>query len=99
MKTIHKYRLSIADHQTIQIPYGSEVVHIGLDTSGTPCVWARVETEEPMAERQFWIVGTGQPQPEFPANTCTDYLGTFVQDQFVWHVYGPKFPKWSLGGF
>lgn len=83
MKTIYKYLLSIEDNQVIHMPRFSTPRHVGLDPKGNPCIWAEVDTLEPIQPHRFFIVGTGHPIPD----AAITYLGSFVQNSFVWHVY------------
>ena len=57
-----------------------ECVHVGIQ-NGVFCVWALGDTEDPMVERSFTVVGTGWELDEFHI-----HLGTVFQDAFVWHI-------------
>jgi hypothetical protein len=83
MTTIHKYPLEITDVQLIPAPFGAKAIHVGLDPSGTPCLWAIVEDHIKQGGMDVWIVGTGQ---EIPKEDHA-YVGSFVQGPFVWHVF------------
>lgn len=83
MKTIYKYPIEITDEQEIQIPFGATVIHAGLDPQGTPCVWAMVETRNSPEPVSIFVVGTGNSLPFVPES----HVGSFVQGQFVWHVF------------
>jgi hypothetical protein len=88
MHTIYKYRLKIADTQQIQMPEYAEVIHMGLDPLGDPCLWARVNPEYPAALVDIFVVGTGCNVPE----RAKIYLGSIKQDQFMWHIFRSPFP-------
>ena len=81
MKTIYKYELQIEDEQNIPMPVGSKIVHVGLDPRGVSCIWAEVETENPVENVNFHIIGTGHPLP----NELV-HVGSFVQGPIVWHL-------------
>lgn len=49
----------------------------------TPCMWAVIDLDEEECKRKFWIVGTGYSPPEYPVQ----YVGTFQNGQYVWHVF------------
>jgi hypothetical protein len=83
MKTIYKYPIKITDEQEIQMPAHANVLHVGLDPQGTPCLWAMVDTAKPMEPVSVLVVGTGNPMPFEPLR----HVGSFVQGPFVWHVF------------
>lgn len=83
MRTIHKYHLQLEGVQTVDMPLSAEILHVGLDPQGAPCLWAIVETEMPTDDVTIYIVGTGHPMP----TGCSKHLGSFVQTPFVWHVF------------
>ena len=76
MKTIYKYNLS----QPVHMPWGSTVVKVGIQ-NGQCCIWALVDTNAPVEERRFVVVGTGS---EIDDNMV--YVGTMFEEPFVWHV-------------
>lgn len=88
MKTIHKYALGPTDRQTVDIPTGFRVRHVGPQrpTSATlegVMVWVEVDDSKPTVATTFQIVPTGGVVP--PAGI---YCGTAVMgDGFIWHVY------------
>ena len=81
MRTIHKYPLAIIDEQIITSQL-SKWLHVGLDSQGTPCIWAEVDTRNEKVRCLIRIVGTGNPIPN-----GSEHIGSFVQGPFVWHVY------------
>jgi thioredoxin reductase len=84
MTTIYKYQLEIVDEQTLELPYDSTFIHVGLDPNGLPCIWATVDTEQQgRSVKTIFIVGTGRPIPD----AAFFYLNSFNQGQFVWHVF------------
>lgn len=87
MRTIYKYPIEITDLQKIEMPIG-EVLHAGLDPSGTPCIWAAVDTECDRISQEILIYGTGNTMPVYPSGRR--HVGTFVQGQFVWHVFAGR---------
>jgi hypothetical protein len=82
MKTIWKFPFRTAETVTIEMPSGAHILHVGMQ-DGTPCLWALVDTEEPPISISFRIHGTGRPVDEQGIN----YIGTYFQDMFVWHVF------------
>ena len=82
MPTIWKYMLELEDQQSISMPNGAVPLCVQLQ-NGQPCVWARVDPEQPPKTHNFWICGTDQPTPD------GRYLGTFRlgQGALVFHVF------------
>ena len=80
MKTIYKYTLD----EPVRMPKGSTVVQVGIQ-DGLYCVWATVDTDAPVEERQFVVVGTGR---ELTANM--HHVGTVFENPFVWHIMEKK---------
>jgi hypothetical protein len=76
MKTIYKYTLD----EPVHIPKGSTVVQVGIQ-DGLYCIWAVVDTDAPLEERHFVVVGTGR---ELTTNMV--HVGTVFEDPFVWHI-------------
>lgn len=76
MKTVWKYTINFA-FTALTGP----VVHVGLDPSGTPCVWIEGDPEKLM-DRLFEVVGTGQRVP-----VDGTHVGSWVDGAFVWHLY------------
>jgi hypothetical protein len=96
MQTIWKYELKVTDEQTVDMPSGAMIlsvaaVELGWDSGAIGAVltvWARVDSEQPMEARTFFVVGTGNQMPK----KGTVYLGTVQMPPFVWHVfYEPTF--------
>lgn len=82
--TIWKFPIDIEfDRQTIEVPAGASIIHVGLDPAGQPCVWAEVEPHVEKIEREIFIRGTGHPIDKVKGS----HRGSFVHGPFVWHVY------------
>jgi hypothetical protein len=62
------------------MPKGSTVVQVGIQ-GGLYCVWAMVDTDAPLEERRFVVVGTGR---ELTVNM--HHVGTVFENPFVWHI-------------
>jgi len=85
-RTIWKFPIDIVDQQTIKVPAGSHIIHAGLDADDQPCVWAEVYPSAERISHTIFVRGTGQSL-SFSGHNARHY-GSFVQDRFVWHVYG-----------
>jgi hypothetical protein len=83
MSEVWKYTLEIEDEQSIAMPEGAELLHVG-DQYGKLALWARViPTGEREVRRVILIRGTGHPIWSQP------YIGTVVtaNGSLVWHVF------------
>jgi hypothetical protein len=87
MKTIHKYVLEADDQVTVQAPIGRRPLTVAVQR-GKLCVWALVDTDQPMEPWKFRVLGTGHPFDDFDPLTH-EYLGTVLihNDSLVFHVY------------
>ncbi len=86
MKTVHKYPLEIADHQTLLLSGNFEILHAGLDPNGKPCLWALVDPNNVKLDVPILMCGTGWPLPE----TVGPHIASFVSGDFVWHLFHAK---------
>lgn len=94
MTAIWKFPLELTDEQSIVMPFGSELVAVGLDPAGEPCVWAAVDRRQEDAKRRIRIAGTGHPIAVGaghpidgpPSSVARAYVGAIFQAPFVWHV-------------
>lgn len=85
MTTIWKFPISIIDRPRVRMPGGAEIIHVGLDPEGVPCLWALVDSDEKPIIYDFWLCGTGNRIPDnLYANR---HVGSFVEGPFVWHVF------------
>jgi hypothetical protein len=87
MDTIYKFPFEITDMQEIEMPMAAQIIHVGLDPSGTPCLWAEVDPTAPATHRKIAVIGTGNPLDFGHDYTSARHLGSLVQGPFVWHVY------------
>ena len=60
METIYKYKLEVTADQTIEMPNGAEMLTVQVQ-AGIPCLWAKVNTENPVHKYKFKTHGTGHP--------------------------------------
>lgn len=79
MKTIYKYTLDGIHTTKVSMPKGANVTSFDVQNNQF-CIWALVDTESPMEERYFTIVGTGW---ELDGDEC--YIGMVQQGSYVWH--------------
>ena len=83
MKTIYKYRLAITDMQLLQVPAHAQVLTLQLQDDA-PCLWLLVDTANPLSEMRVQTVATGQRDL---ALDCYQYVGTYQDDLWVFHVF------------
>lgn len=84
-RRIHKYPLTLADHQTVYIPTDAPcaaVLHVAFQEN-VLCLWAEVDLELSTMPVEVFVVGTGNPMPD----GAHMYLGTVQANGLVWHVY------------
>ena len=93
MKTIYKYALPAGGAARVPLPHNFKKLHLGLDPSNLLCMWAEVDTEEPLEDWIIQGVGTGWPlddMPYFTSDEC-EYMGTINDGiYYMWHYYGRK---------
>lgn len=86
MRTVFKYSIAIEDGwQDIPLPESAAIVHFDYQADAplnTLRFWAEVNTNAPIEERKFAIVGTGHPIPDGGV-----YMATCMAGSFVWHLY------------
>lgn len=83
MRTIHKYAVPHDNTITVlQMPRDTKILH--GDLQGEMQVWAEVETDNPVEDRQVIFVGTGREVPHGArhVNTCLVFNGGLV-----FHLY------------
>lgn len=84
MRTVHKFRVAVADLVQLSLPRGSKVVaaadypqaaqHLDL--------WVELDTASPPVIRNLRVYGTGH---EIAKDDI--YVATIKQGPFVWHLY------------
>lgn len=85
MKTVFKYPIPIGNIVTIKMPKGAEILHVA-EQNGSPCMWALVEPEAPMIDREFRFAGTGHPIKD---EEIGFFCGTFFlrEGALVFHIF------------
>lgn len=84
--TIWKFPFTVSDMVAIEMPKGAKVLRVDLQAQ--PCVWALVNPESEKVRRVFYIFGTGHSLG--PRANDLQYIGTFFEGPFVWHVFEEK---------
>ena len=88
MKSIHKFQLGMAERSLVAMPEGAFVIRVdGID--GFLYLWAVVDTEAQMVEREFLLFKTGAAMPDDILKNYS-YLGCggiFVQMELMMYVW------------
>ena len=84
---IWKWELEITDLQTIAVPRDPSFLSVQFQ-SGTLCLWALVDPDEPKRKYAIRIIGTGNPISD-PPLSANRFIGTVQQfnGELVWHVF------------
>ena len=87
MITIFKSGLNFTNTSliTIQLPEGSEIISL-KNQDNTPTIWYMCDTDEPLEDRHFLGLCTGQRVPQ---DLEGDYIDTVVmyEGNFVLHIF------------
>lgn len=88
MRAVWKFPLALtADPQILEAPGLEWPLH--LDRQGDQlCLWCEVDTEMRPRRIAVQVYGTGHPIPRFDS-----YIGSIVDDPYVWHLYGERIPQ------
>ena len=86
-KTIYKYSLQIIGIQTIEIPYGSDILSLQTQ-SEEPCIWVLINNIDAVKETiKLRTIGTGHNivKETFEPKK---FIGTYqLSNGFVGHVF------------
>ena len=85
MKTIVDKYFPIQAVFSLQMPKNAQILHVGMQTA-TPCIWALVDTELPLTQREFFLFRTGMPI----AIQELKFVATFVEGSTNWHLFEKK---------
>jgi hypothetical protein len=77
-KVIYKYEVDTI----VVMPIGAEILTVQLQ-HGTPWIWALVDRNNQLEERNFDIRGTGYEIEDINSK----YIATYQEGPFVWHVF------------
>jgi len=85
MRTIYKYELKIEDEQIIEMPVGATALSVQTQ-KGRPCLWMIIDNSQPVHQRRFYLIGTGQPCQHCDGSL---YVGTFQfeSSSLVFHLF------------
>ena len=84
-KIIWKFPLSEKGVQTFELRKGYEILTLQMQ-NGMPCIWVLLNPDEIILKETFEIYGTGH-EIHYDHSVNREYVGTFQQDYFVWHLF------------
>ena len=87
MKVIYKYRLPFKEFSVVSMPEGANIIRIDGE-DGAIQMWAVVDTEAPLVDREFSLFKTGGEMPDDIENYR--YLGCgaiFIQMELMMYVF------------
>lgn len=87
MKTIWKFSALVDDFINFEMPVGAEILHVGVQAPRQLCFWVEVDSKNPKETRNFRVFDTGHKIIRSSEFSMLDYLGTVMDNPFVWHVY------------
>ncbi len=87
MKVIYKYPIHLTGMEYINSYEGAEVLSVGYDPSGVPCVWAMVDTAKPQYPLNVLCLGTGW---EVDMSFDYKFIGTINDGPYMWHIFQVK---------
>jgi len=83
MTTIWKFPLLSTGPCEIDVPLPGAIRLVDRDpATGLGAFWAEVHPAAAVKARRFEIVGTGHPVP-----ADAEHVGSFVQGDYVWHLF------------
>ena len=88
-KTVWKFPLTVTDVQEVLMPTGAQFLHVDVQVPNAYerefTLWALVDPQAPKVARRIVVVGTGNPAPDDADGA--EFVGTVMDDPFVWHVF------------
>lgn len=85
MQTIRKYILDMDNRRTVLMPSDAQILSVGVHR-GDLALWALVNTDNPLEQREFRVYGTGEP---FDNEETIVFVGMVHFEVFhlVYHVF------------
>lgn len=84
MKSIWKFPVQIEDEFMVEMPRDTQILTVQMQ-GYDPFMWGIIDTMAEKIERRFRIFGTGRP-----FESSGEYIGTFQDGDFVWHLFETK---------
>lgn len=90
---IWKYKLSLEETFTINMPKYAQIIHIEVQ-GGVPSIWVEVPSDSfyqskkiEYEDRDFAVIGTGWEFGSKEIGNAGVYIGSWLDGPFVWHLY------------
>lgn len=87
---IWKFNLKITDRQTVEMPFGAEILSVQQQGSAGLQLWAIVDPDGAKEHRVIEIVGTGNPMQDVTKEGLARLHLATVQTNgglLAWHVF------------
>lgn len=83
MKTVYKYPIPLLKGEATHEMQG-KILYVGVQKAspGHVCVWAEYDQDAEPVETSLFVIGSGHP-----IVYDGEYVGSAVDEPFVWHVY------------
>lgn len=83
---VYKYEVPLTDNFELELPAGAKLLSF-QSQSGTPVLWALVDSEALKEKRRFRLAGTGHPIEEDAERLV--FIGTaqFHSGSLVFHLF------------
>ena len=94
MFTIFKYELEVVDHPVISMPTDARILSFQSHRDRL-CLWALVDTDQPVEDTEFYLRGTGHQFEMDPIHTSFIGSAQLFGGTLVYHLFGP--PDMKVG--
>jgi len=85
MSRIWKYTFQVSDElDWLSLPKGAKFRHAACQVELVISMWFEINKNEPIEQRLFCVVGTGQIVPD---GGNYKWLCTIMDGDFVWHLF------------
>ena len=85
-KVIFKYQMPVLERFTMNLPAGAQIIRVE-DQDGMFWLWAVVDTEAPIEERQFMAFKTGAAMPRDVNLAYVGFCAVFVQMELGLYIF------------
>lgn len=85
-KVIFKYQMPVLESFTMKLPSGAQIIRME-DQGGMFWLWAVVDTDAPMKDRQFMAFKTGAAMPRDVNLQYVGFCAVFVQMELGLYIF------------
>lgn len=89
---IYKYPINVPPNGVLCIPMsrdGLEVLRLGPDPTGQQCIWVEHDDDWVPSRPTIHHIYFEAAGFEFDPRIAVNYLGSYVDGKYVWHLYSP----------